>query len=131
MFSMKFLLSTLALLVVAVLLFFAPDYPRRAERLSPTAVASIRNGVTTKAQVRALLGPPQSVKLQEPVEQATGSDELPAKYLAREVWGYWSERKQRGSFFTRGAAKASRYLVIIYFDGRGVAIDCQAEVSEI
>ena len=127
---MKFLLSTLALLVVAVLLFFAPEYPRRAERLSPTAVASIRNGVTTKEQVRALLGPPQSVKLQTPVQQPPGVEALPAKDLASEVWGYWSERKQRGSFFSRGPAKVSRYLVIIYLDGRGVVIDCQTESSE-
>jgi hypothetical protein len=128
--SMKVLLPTLALLVVAGLLLVAPDYPRRAMRLSPTAVASIRNGITTKAQVQALLGPPQSVKLQAPVQQPPGVEALPTKYLASEVWGFWSEKEQRGSFFSPSAAKSSRYLVIIYFDGRGVVLDCQSEASE-
>ncbi len=129
MWSWKFLFSILAVVIVGALLLAAPDYPRRSSRLSPTAVASIRNHITTKPQVQALLGPPQSVKRQVPLQQSAGAEPLPAKFAASEIWAFWSESKKGGSFFSRGPARSSRYLVIIYFDERGVVLDCQAETS--
>jgi outer membrane protein assembly factor BamE (lipoprotein component of BamABCDE complex) len=102
-----------------------------SKRLSPAMVASIRNGVTTKLQVRGLLGAPQSVKTQLPVQQPPGTEPLPVKYLASEIWAFWSDKKQSKPFFALGAAKTSRYLVIIYFDAQGVVLDCQSEASQM
>ncbi|HEY6006910.1 MAG TPA: hypothetical protein VIU40_01200, partial [Geobacteraceae bacterium] len=77
MFPKKFLLPGAAVLLAAAFLFFGPSYPKRTSILSPAAVASIQSGITTKAQVRALLGPPQAVNHQVPVRQSPGAETLP------------------------------------------------------
>jgi hypothetical protein len=103
------------------------------KKLSVTAISSIKNGITTKEQVRAMLGNPQSTKTQLPVRQSPGMPLLPAKYTASEIWAFWTDNKERTSFslsFTAGKKpKQSRYLVIIYFDEQGIVLDCETETS--
>jgi len=99
------------------------------KRLGPTAVSTIRNGITTKEQVRALLGAPQSTERQEPIRQPSGAEPLPAKYTASEIWAYWNNVNPRHLLSISAPNRQERYLVVIYFDERGVVLDCQTEVT--
>ncbi len=103
--------------------------PSAVSRLGPAAVSTIRNGITTKEQVRALLGAPQSTALQQPIRQPPGVETLPVKYTASEIWAYWTEVNPRHLFSISAPDKQERYLVVIYFDERGVVLDCQTEVT--
>ena len=125
-FPKKFLLPGAAVLLAAAFLFFGPSYPRRASKLSPASVASIRSGITSKAQVQALLGPPQVVNHQVPVRQPPGTETLPVKYLASEIWMYWT-RSEKRSWFRSRAAERLGYGVTLFFDERGTVLDCQVE----
>jgi hypothetical protein len=118
-------------LLIAVLLTVCGCTPAPGNnRLGPAAVSNIRNGITTKEQVRALLGAPQSTERQQPIRQPSGVEPLPAKYTASEIWAYWTDVNPRHLFSISAPAKQSRYLVVIYFDERGVVLDCQTEVTQ-
>ncbi len=96
-------------------------------KISAVRVAAIRNGLT-KEQVRLLLGEPQSRKTQAPVRQPPGMPPLPAKYTASEIWAFWSHGGKESSYhlpFTASTAKKPPCTVIIYFDERGVVLDCE------
>jgi hypothetical protein len=99
--------------------------------LTPARVATIGQGVKTKEQVRALLGAPQSSKTQLAISQPAGAPPLPAKYAASEIWAFWTSSKKQSLFtlpFTSpAAANDAKYLVLVYFDERGIVVDCQAE----
>lgn len=117
------------LALLAVSLLAACGHDSGNTRLTPALVANIRAGVTTKEQVRALLGAPQSTKTQLPLSQPAGAASLPAKLTASEIWGFWRDRR-KSSFprpFADAAAGTARYLVIVYFDDRGTVLDCQSE----
>lgn len=117
-------------LLIAVLLTACGCSPGQGNnRLGPSAVSTIRNGITTKEQVRALLGAPQSTERQQPIRQPTGGVPLPAKYTASVIWAYWTDVNPRHLFSISAPAKQERYLVVIYFDERGVVLDCQTEVT--
>ena len=99
-------------------------------RLSPNVTASILKGVTTKEQVRAVLGAPQSTKTQRPIPQPPGVERLQAKWTASEIWAFWknSDRKPLFSFpFISARREHSSFMVIIYFDERGVVLDSEVE----
>ncbi len=121
-FPVKYLLFVLIILATVVLLAYAPIYPEK--RLGPMAAASIRNGVTTNHQVRALLGAPQSVARQIPMRQPDGSEPLPAKLVASEIWTYWTGTSHELPF----VGKRARYLVTVFLDERGIVLDCQTEL---
>jgi hypothetical protein len=122
----RLLLSTL--FIAAVLLFvYRPVYPTK--HLGPTAAAAIRTGKTNKAQVRALLGEPQSIERQVPLRQTPGIEPLPAKYLASEIWTYWTVSKHRSSDAAPGT-KPARFCVVVFFDAQGIALDCETEEDE-
>ncbi len=95
--------------------------------ISAVKLAAIRNGVTTKEQVRTLFGDPQSSKTQAPVRQPPGTYPLPAKYTASEIWAFWS-KSDKGPLlhlpFTARPAEKPPCTVIIYFDERGTVLDC-------
>ena len=99
-------------------------------RLSPNVTASIRKGVTTKEQVLAILGAPQSTKTQRPILQPPGVERLQAKWTASEIWAFWknSDRKPLFSLpFISARREHSNFMVIIYFDERGVVLDSEVE----
>jgi hypothetical protein len=99
-------------------------------KLAPGAVAAIQKGVTTKDQVRALLGPPQSMKTQVPVLQPPGLAPLPAKQTASELWAFWnsSDRKPLVALpFIAAKPHHASYTVIIFFDAQGVVLDYDIE----
>ena len=122
---MRYFLLCLAFLVVLVLIVYGPVYP--AKRLGPMAAASIRNGITTSHQVHALLGTPQSVVRQVPMRQPPGSEPLPAKLVASEIWTYWTDTG-REAMALPSLAKRSRYVVTVFFDARGIVVDCATEL---
>lgn len=119
----KRLLSSLFLLFAGVLFVYGSGGATGKNRLGPVAVASIRNGITTKGEVRALLGKPQEIQMQVPVRQPPGAAPLPAKYAASEIW----ELSATG---TTATAKKLRYFIVVYFDERGVVLDCQTETCD-
>ena len=97
------------------------------KRINSGALAAIRKGATTKEQVRALLGAPQSERTQLPVRQPTGVSSLPAKYTASEIWAFWTDINSGPAFhlpFTapRPPGKAP-CTVIVYIDERGTVLD--------
>ncbi|HEX9078206.1 MAG TPA: hypothetical protein VF795_01380 [Desulfuromonadaceae bacterium] len=96
--------------------------------ISAVKLAAIRNGMTTKDQVRTLLGDPQSSKMQVPVRQPQGVPPLPAKYIASEIWAFWSRSDKGPSFhlpFAPRSVEKPPCTVIIYFDERGTVLDCE------
>jgi len=99
------------------------------KRLGPAAVSTIRNGITTKEQVRALLGAPQSMDRQLPIRQPAGGEPLPAKYTACEIWEYWTTINPRHLLSSSAPDRQEKYFVVIYFDERGVVLDCETEVT--
>ncbi len=96
--------------------------------ISAVKLAAIRSGITTKDQVRALFGAPQSSKTQLPVRQPPGIS-LPAKYTASEIWAFWTDTNNGSSihlpFFARHSAEKPPFTIIIYFDERGTVLDCE------
>jgi outer membrane protein assembly factor BamE (lipoprotein component of BamABCDE complex) len=102
--------------------------------LSPGIIASIRNGVTTRDQVRVLLGAPQSLKTQVPITQPPGLNPLPAKHTATEIWAYWITKESKPGLARKLLKSAkSRYTsltVIIYFDGNGIVLDSQVQEGQ-
>ena len=117
-------------LLIAVLLTACGGAPAPGnKRLSPIAVATIRNGITTKAQVRTLLGAPQSMDRQLPIRQPAGGDPLPAKFTASEIWEYSTNVNPRHLLSASAPDRQERYFVVIYFDERGVVLDCETEVT--
>jgi hypothetical protein len=118
--------------LLAAGLFSACTYEHREgnDRLSPNVTASLRRGVTTKEQVRALLGAPQSTKTQVPVIQPAGADPLPAKLTASEIWAYWksSDLKPLVALpIISAKPRHTSYTVIIFFDSTGMVLDCEIE----
>ena len=99
------------------------------KRLSPIAVATIRSGITTKAQVRTLLGAPQSMDRQLPIRQPAGGEPLPVKYVASEIWEYSTTINPRHLLSASASDRQEKYFVVIYFDERGVVLDCETEVT--
>jgi len=116
--SLKAVAFFLILIGVAALLISSPEHRVSGGRLSPVAVASIRNGKTTRFQVRALLGAPRYAERQQPIRQIAGADPLPAKFTATEIWTYMSTNPK--------GANSSDYQVVVYFDERGTVLDCEA-----
>jgi len=96
--------------------------------------ASIRNGVTTKEQVRALLGAPQSQKAQVPITQPPGLNPLPAKLTATEIWAYWITKESSPGLARKllksAKSRHSSLTVIIYFDGNGIVLDSQVQEGQ-
>jgi hypothetical protein len=100
------------------------------DRISPNAISSIRKGITAKEQVRSVLGDPQSIKTQRPIPQPPGAAPLQAKWTASEIWAFWksSDRKPLVSLpFISARHEHSSFMVIIYFDERGVVLDSEIE----
>jgi len=101
------------------------------ESLTPGIVASIRKGVTTREQVRALLGAPQSLKTQVPITQPPGLQPLPARHTASEIWAYWITKDSRPGMVTKmlnsSRSRHSSFTIIIYFDRSGNVLDCQGQ----
>jgi hypothetical protein len=128
---LKFLLFCCAYLITGLLSACTIDHTEGNSRLSPTVTAAIRKGITSKDQVRALLGDPQSTKTQRPVPQPSGIAPLPAKLIASEIWAFWtkSDRKPLVTlpFITPARPQHSSYTVFIFFDAQGVVLDCQFE----
>jgi len=102
--------------------------------LTREAVASIRNGVTTRDHIRALLGTPLSVKTQMPIARPPGSQTLPAKLAASEIWAYRISRNSNPGLAKKlMKSEKPRYsstTVIIYFDGDGVVLDSKVEEEQ-
>jgi hypothetical protein len=97
-------------------------------KVTPDAVATIRKGMTTKEQVRAVLGPPLSTKTQLPIHPPPGAAPLPAKLTAAEVWGFWNGGRQgKTGLFSTAPPVNTGYTVIIFFNEQGIVLDYQAE----
>jgi hypothetical protein len=99
--------------------------------LTPDRVAAVGKSATTKEKVRALLGAPQSIKTQLAMSQPAGAPPLPAKYAAAEIWAFWTSSRKRSlltlPFASSAATDDAKYLVLVYFDERGMVLDCRAE----
>jgi len=110
---------------VAALLLIAyhPVYPTKM--LGPAAAATIRKGKTTKHQVQALLGTPQFVERQVPLRRTPETESLPAKYLASELWTYWTYSRHGSA-----TAKPARFFIVVFFDTQGTVLDCETELEE-
>ena len=128
---MKLALLVFAFVIVGIVTYFSTVSTRNEKRLGPAAVATIKNGVTSKLQVQALLGVPQSAEKQIPIRQPAGAEPLPTKYTATEIWAYWSDDKKKSLVKASAGSRPSRFMAIIYFDERGIVLDCQTEASEI
>jgi len=126
----KFRVLFLSILIAVALSACSSEHQTGNSRLNPSVAAAIRKGTTTKDQVRALLGDPQSTKTQLPVPQPPGIEPLPAKWTASEIWAYWTKSDQKPLVslpFASARPKHSSYAVFIFFDGQGVVLDCQSE----
>jgi hypothetical protein len=130
----KFRLSCCALLAAGLLSACTYESKTGNARLTPEITTSIRKGITSKEQVRALLGDPQSTKSQLPISQPPGGAILPAEFSASEIWAYWSSTDTKPliplSIFS-GKPGHSRYTVIIFFDPYGTVLDCKTEDMQI
>jgi hypothetical protein len=129
---MKFYLLCLIFLFTALVTVVCSGSISHQRVLGPTAAAAIRNGHTTKAQVRALLGPPQTIETRTPIPLTAGTAPLPAKYTAAEIWVFSAVRNGRSTslpFDSSAKNGQPRYFVIVYFDGQGVVLDCQTEMT--
>ncbi|HTP64092.1 MAG TPA: hypothetical protein VMJ66_01785 [Geobacteraceae bacterium] len=97
-------------------------------RISAVRLAAIRQGTTTREQVRALLGDPLSTKTQTPLRQPPGVPPLPVKYTAAEIWAFQTDINKGTSFhlpFTARPVEKPPCTVIIFFDERGIVLDCE------
>jgi len=119
----------LCMIVMFALLFvvYRPVYPTK--QLGPAAAATIRTGTTTKQQVHALLGTPQLAERQVPIRQPAGTEPLPAKYLASEIWTYRTYSRH-GTANAAPGAKHSCYFIVVFFDARGTVLDCETELDD-
>jgi hypothetical protein len=126
----KFQVLFIIFLFAGLLTACSSEHTTGNSRLNPAVAASIQKGITTKDKVRALLGNPQSTKTQLPVIQPPGVAPLPAKRTASEIWAFWNttDRKPLVALpFTAAKPQGASYTVIIYFDERGVVLDCETE----
>jgi hypothetical protein len=130
-FRLKLLVLCCAYLITGLLSACTFDHTEGNSRVSPTATAAIKKGITSKDQVRALLGDPQSTKTQRPVTQPPGVAPLSVKLTATEIWAFWtrSDRKPLLTlpFITAARPLHSSYTVFIFFDEHGVVLECQYE----
>lgn len=127
---MKFKLSCCALLAVGLLSACSYESKEGNSRLTPAKAASIQKGITSKAQVRALIGEPQSIKTQVPVVQPAGTVDLPAKLTASEILAFWYKTERKPFVALPRISEKPRessYTVIIFFDSSGTVLDCQVE----
>lgn len=124
---MKRLLLCTMFVAALLLIAYHPVYPTR--KLGPAAAATIRKGKTTKYQVQALLGTPQLVERQVPLRRTPETESLPAKYLASELWTYWTY-KRHGSATAKPGAKPARFFIVVFFDAQGTVLDCETELEE-
>ncbi|KAB0665613.1 hypothetical protein F6V25_07780 [Oryzomonas japonica] len=122
----RLLLGTM-LIAIVLLLMYRPVFPTK--HLGPAAAAAIRKGTTNKAQVRALLGEPQSAERQVPLRQVPGTEPLPAKYTASEIWTYWTVSRHKSSNAAPGTGPA-HFFIIVFFDARGMVLDCDTKQDE-
>lgn len=115
-----------SLILVAVLCIgYGTQSSRRKMRLSPVAAATIRNGLTHKMEVFALLGAPSEIVTQVPIRQPQGAAPLEPKYTASEIWQYSEKASEK---VDAGATPAS-YYVTVFFEEHGVVLDCQTETG--
>lgn len=112
---------------VALLLVYRPVFPTK--HLGPAAAATIRKGKTTKYQVRALLGDPPYIDRQVPIRQTPGTEPLPAKFTASEIWTYRTYSRH-GATNAAPGAKSPRYCITVFFDAQGTVLDCETEVDD-
>ena len=118
---MKRILFCCLLLIAVLCTVYGTDISRHKSRLSPVAAATIRNGITGKAEVFALLGSPRDIVTQVPIGQGKGIPALEAKYIASEIWYYYENAPEKAI----AGATPSAYLVTVFFDGRGIVLDCE------
>jgi len=119
---LKRLLLCMIFIFTLLLVIYRPVYPTK--QLGPAAAAAIRTGKTNKQQVHALLGAPQLMERQVPIRQPAGTEPLPAKYLASEIWTYRTSSR-RGAANAASGARPFRYFIIVFFDARGLVLDCE------
>jgi outer membrane protein assembly factor BamE (lipoprotein component of BamABCDE complex) len=97
------------------------------ENLKAESVTQIVKGKTTKSELLALLGPPQSITTRTLPTQAPGSPALPAALMAAETWMYWSHNIEGSAvvlpFYASTTSKSSNYIVTIYIDNGGMVMD--------
>jgi len=117
----------MVIISTVVFLVYRPVYPTK--HLGPAAAATIRKGRTDKHQVQALLGPPQLVERQLPIRQPAGSEPLPARYLASEIWTYRMEIRH-GRANAPSGAKPARSFIIVFFDAQGRVLDCETHADD-
>jgi hypothetical protein len=100
------------------------------DRLNPAVAAAIKKGVTSKDQIRALLGAPQSMKIQVPIVLPPGVTSLPAKQTATEIWAFWNSSARKPAVtrpFIASKRDHASYTVIIFFDAHGIVLDYSIE----
>lgn len=125
--KMRTLLISLVFFVTALLVSCSSSEEADNNRINSGTLSAIRKGMTTKEQVRAILGAPQGTKTQVPVRQPAGITSLPAKYIAAEIWGYSTASNERPLFHlpfsASDSAKQASCTVIIFFDEHGTVLD--------
>lgn len=123
-------LSLLLFLLVFVGCAHGPSEKAKQE-LSPARVAeTIVKGKTTKEQVLAAFGTPNTIDKnpralpKDLLEKIT----VPMPPISRtvEFWNYWSATPAPGGI---EEGKANVYRVMFYIDEKGVVVDYQAEES--
>ena len=118
---MKHMLFCSLFLIAVLCTVYSTDTFRHKSRLSLVAAATIRNGITRKTEVFALLGPPRDIVTQVPIRQLPGTPPLDAKNLASEVWHYCGDAPEKA---IAGATQAA-YFVTVFFDEGGIVLDCE------
>jgi len=134
-------------LLLAVLIFsgcaHAPtekakqEAPAVRRELSAAAVAeTIVKGKTTKKEVVAIFGPPNSIARntrrpsKETLEKAT--EPLSSSDRTMEFWNYWTVPPlQVVSKIAATNGMMDVFRLMIYFDEKGVVVDYQAEDSKV
>jgi hypothetical protein len=103
-------------------------------RLNPDMAASIRKGVTTREQIRTLLGSPQSVKRQVPIAPSPGLHQLPARLAASEIWAYWLTKDSQPGIAAKlmksTKPRHTSFTILIFFDANGIVLDSQIETGQ-
>ncbi len=125
---MKVYLLCLVFLVALMITVCSSGSSTGRKRLGPVAAATIRNGISTKFEVRALLGAPRTIERRVPVRQPVGTEPLPAKYTASEIWTFQTSEAQNSASLNP-AMKHPRYIVVVFFDERGIVLDCRTEMA--
>ncbi len=128
---MKSSLKCLFFLCAGLLVSCGSGHHSVNKKLTPASVTAMQKGITTKAQVIAMLGNPRSTKKQIPISQPPGVEPLAAKYTACEIWAFWTDGNKKSEislpFGKPDAPKHPGYMVIIYFDERGIVFDYETE----